>query len=499
MGFVQSRATNNRHGIFAEERKSNPVVQAIGTGVVCIVGHFPWGPDGEVMVFPDTATRNRTIAPNGMTRTGSAYLATIRKAWPDLRLVRVLGANAAAAGASLNASALAVLALVLKYRGAEGNNVTVTTQAATDGVALHFDLVVSVANSAKSTVELYPNLNVSGVGADVLPDVSKSALVGSVSKSAAGRPDNGTVTCTGGLDGTINAASYSGVAETGDYGIAACENDQDIRFVVTDDVGSANRAAVNAALIAHAQYMGNRAAIVYGDSGLEPAGVATTVALNRSGRAIFVDGWYFMSDDTDGTLRLVAPGALTASVCANVSPSTSPSWKDPEIQALMSSIVKLETPRGAIAGKQTLNGVMTIIQESGGGYTFEAGVLTIAPVEDGKKRISRMRIGDYIAVSITLALRPMNDAPSVPVTRQRMIAAVTDFLDRLKLAQNSDPEHQPHILDWWWGDFSEANPQVDVQRGIFVMPVNVETSAGLEQVYLSMQFGENVTRVLAAA
>jgi hypothetical protein len=497
MGFVQSRAANNRHGIFAEERKSNPVVQAIGTGVVCLICQLPWGPDSVVQTFPDTATRNQTIAPYGMNRLGQGYLATIRKAWPDLRIVRVVGAGAAPATASLLATATAIVGVTLKYKGTAGNSVTVTTQTATDGVSTHFDLVISVSNGYGSTTETYPNNNLSGTGADVLPVLTNSVLIAAITKTAAGRPDNGTVTCSGGSDGTLSAASYIGTAQTGDTGIAACETDNGIRFVVTDDATTAFRPAVNAALVAHAVYMGDRFAILTGDSGLSPAGVATTVALNRSNRAIFVDGWYWMTDDTTGALQLVPPGPLAASVCANTSPSTSPSWKDPEIQALMASIVKLEKPRGAIAGVQTQNGIMTIIQETGGGYTFEAGVLTITPVSPAIERITRGRMGDYIAISATNSLRSYNDAPSVPVIRQRMIQAVTGFMDALKKAQNSDPEHQPHVLDWWWGDFSAANPSSDVQNGIYILPLNAQTSAGLEQVYLSMQFGENVVRLAA--
>jgi len=491
--FITSRSAATRHAVYAEERQPPASIQATGTGVVGLIGQFPWGPAGSVIQPTDDGDRGLTLAPPGMSRTGSGWLATLHKGWPDLRFVRVVGSAAVAAAVNLTQGGTPICSVPGKYVGAAGNSIQCVVSNADDGDATHFNLTVTVAGASGTTSDQYSNMNYSGAGTQSLPIQVGPRLAGPIVALANGRPDNGTYNMSGGSDGTINSARYTGTPGNGDFGVALFENDLEIRAVLSDDPGNTSRVAVNAALQAHAILMGDRLAVLNGDSGLSVSAVIAAAAVNRSGRVCWADCWTYIFDDTDGTERLVPPAPWLASVIARSSPSTSPAWKDSTRVEMLAGINRLETPRGQAAGSLTANGICTLNQEITGGFTFEAGVLTVAPADPTKKRITRTRIGDYIATSVTRSLRSSVDAPNVPLNQQNIVQAVVGFMETLKGNASTDPNNLPHVLDYAIGSLAAANPASDLANGDFTIPLNVKTSAGMERIFLSMQFGENVT------
>jgi hypothetical protein len=492
--FITSRSAATRHAVYAEERQSPAIIQATGTGVAGLVGQFPWGPDNEVITPTDPADRGLILAPFGMARTGSGWLATLQKGWPDLRIVRVLGSAAAKASAALLDGATEIVIVPARYKGTAGNSIICIVTDAADGDANHFNLEVAVSGANGTTSDLYENLNYSGVGTESPPVDVGPRLTGILVKVADGRPTNSIYTMTGGLDGTINSARYTGTAGGGDFGVALFENDLEVRSVFSDDPGNSIRVAVNAALASHATLMGDRLAVLNGDSGLATAAAVVTAAgANRSKRVVWVDPWVYVFDDTDGTERLVPPNSFAASVMAQLSPSTSPAWKDGRVGEMLQGINRLETPRGQSVSVLTTGGVMGLTKETSGGYRFEAGVLTIRPADPRSKNITRTRIGDYIATSITSSLRGSVDAPNVPLNQQSIIQAVSGFLEGMVSAVNSDPNNLPHILAFQILPLDSANPQASLDAGDFVIPVKVKTSSAMERIFLSIEYGESVT------
>jgi hypothetical protein len=491
--FVTSKSSVSRHGVFAISKTPPALIQAIGTGVACIIGQFPWGPNGTagVVTPTDPADRALQLAPPGMSRTGDGYLSTIAKGFPTLKFVRVLGSTAAKATASLLETATPIVTVTLKYEGTAGNSVDCIVAAATDGDANHFNLTVQVTGTSGTTEDILENLNYSGTGADSVPDLSQAVLIGSIVKANAGTPDVGTTTCTGGLDGTIASAQYIGTAGTGDSGIAACENDSSIRVVFTDDPGNTDRAAVNAGLQAHAVLQGDRLAVINGNSGLTLAATQTDVASYRSTRVVYVDPWVNIYDDTDGSLQLVSPASFGAAVITQVSPSTSPAWKAQEVGDMLAGVVSLENARGAGAGSNTVQGIMTMIEEEGGGFRYEAGKLTTLTA--GQTNITRMRMGDYIAVSFVRSARSFVDAPNLAFNQGLLTGSLDGFMLALKQAQTQDPNHTPHVLDYSIDDLSAANPQAQLDAGQYSIPLSVKTSSAMEQIWLEIQYGETVT------
>lgn len=492
--FITTRSAAVLHGVYAEERQSPAQIQAVGTGIAGLVGQFPWGPDDHVVTPTDPAERGLIFAPFGMDRTGSAWLATIQKGFPDLRIVRVLGSAAAKASASLLQSATAICTVPALYKGTAGNSITCIVTDAADGDANHFNLEVQISGASGTTSDIYQNLNYSGVGTESLPITVGPHLTGPIAKVASGRPTNGTYAMSGGTNGTINSARYTGTVGGGDFGIALFENDSQIDVVFSDDPGNTDRVAVNAALAAHALAQGDRIAVLNGNSGITTAATVVTAAgANRSKYVVWADPWVYIFDDTDGTERLVPPNSFIASVMAQTSPSTQIAIKDAARIGMLQGINRLETPRGQSVSVLTAGGVCGIRQEPAGGYAIEAAVLTIAPTDPRSKRISRTRMGIYIAKSVTTSLRPFVDAPNVPINQQSIIQGVSGFLEGLVAAVNTDPNNLPHILEFEILPLDSANPQSSLDNGDFVIPVKVKTSAGMERIFLSMEFGESVT------
>ncbi len=493
--FITTRTTATRHAVYAEERANPILVQADGTGVVGLVGQFPWGPDDQIVTPTDPADRMLTFAPPGMDQqTSTGWLAVIKKPWPDLRIVRVLGSAAVKAQVQLTASAVNKVLVVAKYKGTAGNSINCIVAAPSDGDVNHFNLTVQVTGASGTTEDFFENLNYSGVGSDSTPDLTQARLVGAITKTAAGRPDNGTYPMTTGANGTINSARYLGTAGAPDFGLSLFENDPEVEIVFSDDPGNTERAAVNTGLVAHAALMGDRIAVIGGNSGLTVASVKTDVALNRSQWAAYDDGWFYEKDEVDGTERLTPGTSLLACVMANLSPSTSPAWKDPIVSDIMKGALgRLETNRGSAAGQMTAAGICTKIREIDGRYTYEAGVLTIAPSQPSKKRITRTRMAVYIARALTRAFRPSVDAPNVPSNQQDILLGTSRFMNQLVTNASTAPNTTPHVLAWGFDGLAQANPQAALDNGDFTVPLSVKTSAGMERIFLSFKIGETVT------
>lgn len=492
MLFVTSTSAATRHAVYAIERNPPATIRATGAAIAAIVEQFPWGPEG---IYQPTSMKDfiDNYAPGGMTRTGAGYMNVIGKAWPILKVVRVLGTGAAAATASLpDVVPTNIVKVDLKYKGAAGNSVTWAVQTATDADANHFDLVVTVTSASGTTQDIFKNLNYSGTGDDSAPSFANTKLVGAITKLNAGRPLNGTGSFATGSDGTITSPNYVGTQGGADQGIALLETDKNIDFVFVGDPGNSLRAAVNAGLAAHADYTTDRMSFINGNSGMSVSAAQTDVGSYRSLRVCYIDCWAYQRDDVDGTERLVAPAPFAVSTAANLSPSTSFSWKSITAQRMMSSITRLETARGDAAYTNELAGICTLQREDNGGFTFEAAVVTAAPLDPSKRKYKRTRMAHYIAKAVVGSLREFVDSPNVAFNQQDEVNAVQDFLDTLKKNASTDPNNLPHIVDFGIRPLADFNAQSDIDNGQFTIPADIKISSDQEKIFFSMQIGETV-------
>lgn len=490
--FVDSTAQATRHAVYAIERTPPSTIRAEGASVCAIAELFPWGPDGQVYTTTGTRDFIDTFTPGGASRTGAGYMSVIGKAWPVLKVVRILGSSAAKATAVLLADTTHVATVTLKYKGVLGNSVSTVTSTATDGDVNHFDLTVTLSTATGTTQDVFRNLNYSGTGADSTPSFVNCKLVGAITKNVGGVPDAATIVCTGGVDGTIDSAAYVGTPGAADHGISLFEGDKSIDFVFAGDPGNSLRAAVNAGLVAHADLMTDRMAFINGNSALSLASVQTDVASYRSIRACYIDNWAYQNDDVDGTERIVSPAPFAVSLAANLSPSTSFSWKSTTAQKYLSSITRLEFARGNGAYTNELAGICTLQREDNGGFTFEAAVVTDAPISPAKRKYKRTRMGHYMAKAVVASLRESVDSPNVAFNQQDEVNAITDFLDGLKRNATTDPNKLPHIVDFAMRPLGDFNSALSLANDEFTIPADIQISSDQARIFLSLNFGETV-------
>jgi hypothetical protein len=491
MGLFQTYISPSLpRGVYAVSTPPPATITPTGTGNSIAVGQFPWGPTEKLTYPGSVAAFWQTFAPAGMTRTGSAHLSTIRKGWPQLGGVRVADATAVAASCSISTSAPAVLFVVnALYSGTNGNSIIATVGAASDGVTGHWNLTVQVSSASGTTTEIYPNNNLTGTGADVLPNVAGSILLASVTKSSVGTPVNGSTTLSGGTNGTVTAAMYVGTPGGNDNGFALLEADNTIDGVFTDDSGSF-RTAVNTGLSAHAQLTTDRIAYLNGPSGQTASAAQTDVATYRSINCVYVDPWAYVSDDTTGALSLQPGSSWAASVAAQIPPSVSISWRAQAITSLLAGISSLEFNRSGSRAQNTASGIATLIKGAQGGYCFEAGVNT--SLVAGQINLTRTRMGIYIARSAVNSWYPYVDAPNVTFFQQDLSNSAFVFLNQLVVNAKVNPAVLPYIVAFDMPR-SALNTAAYVAAGGYDVAANIQIGANMSRISLSMNYGESVT------
>src|SRR6185312_424401 len=212
------------------------------------------------------------------------------------------------------------------------------TSAASDGVSTHFNLTVTLSGASGSTTELYPNLNVSGTGANILPNLANSTLLSAFTFVTSGTIQLQAYTLAGGTSPAVTSTQYVGTPGGNDYGFALCEQDTTIDHLLTDDCGSSLRAAVGAGLLAHVTLTTNKIGYWSGNSGQSASSAQTDVASFRSTYMVYADPWANVYDDTTGALQLAPGSSWLASVAAQVPPSLDIGFRNPAVAALFNGI-----------------------------------------------------------------------------------------------------------------------------------------------------------------
>lgn len=394
-------------------------------------------------------------------------------------------------------TAVEQLTIDAKYHGTAGNSIVAVVSNATDADPNHFNLVVTVTDAIGSTQESYTNLNISGTGDDVIPTADEleadSVLLGLFTKLGDGRPLNGTYTLSGGSNGTINLAAYTGTAGSADAGIALMEGEDRVRHLCTDYPGDSLVVGVNEALVAHVTAQKKkRIAYINGEPDMTPAEVRTDVVQYRDGTGFvaYIDGWFYSVLDEYGVQRLLPPSPLAANLACRIPASLSLAYKGTKNTAVLSQIVKtIQRPRGAGAAINTSEGIITLIQDEDGVFAFEASPSTSGPLAAEFKDLTRSRLALQLAQDLRNALRRRTDAPNVQLIRDQNRLAVGQYLNGLVSAASRDPINELHIIGWEFT--SDAGLNTGQYPGQVVVPLRIVGSESISQLvfYLDLKLG----------
>lgn len=395
----------------------------------------------------------------------------------------------------LDSSGVAVMRLTGLYAGTLLNSsarASAVVSAATDGVANHFKLTVTLTDSVTgTTTEVYDNL--STIATAVLPTLTTSVLLSSAAliNTPATRPVNGTYTFYNGSNGA------SATANDYNNGFTNLSTTRLVRFVGIDDCGDSIRSATNANLMAHVDANGERMAGIQGPPSNALAAVITDVASYRDDRVIYCGAWVTVNDDT-GTPQQSPFWSFVASAIANLEPQQSHAWWDDRVTTYYKGIASIpataiNTADDGTRNQCTQNGVCLPIRLDSGAYAALHDRTTNLAVN--RRFAVTRRIKDYLALSIRAGIPGWVNGPNTTDQQRALRNSVDDFLAREVVkgrlttppASAAVPNPVPYSID-----AKTQNTQSSVAAGQFIMVINGTTPAPMEEIIIMLNVGNTV-------
>jgi hypothetical protein len=395
----------------------------------------------------------------------------------------------------LDASGVAVARLTGLYAGTLLNastRATAVVSAATDGVANHFKLTVTITDSVTgSTTEIYDNLQTQATA--ILPSLTSSILLSSFAlvNTPSTRPLNGTYTFYNGSNGaTCTANDYNSA-------FSNLATNKLIRFVGIDDCGDSIRAATNAFLQAHVDGAGERLAGIQGSQSNALAAVLTDVANYRDDRVIYCGAWVNVYDDA-GTAQISPFWTFIASAIANLEPQQSHAWWDDRVTTYYRGIASIpstviNTADDGTRNQCTQNGVCLPIRLDSGAYAALHDRTTNLAVN--KRFAVTRRIKDYLALSIRAGIPSWVNGPNTIDQQRSLRSTIDDFLTRevgkgrltVPPATAAVPNPVAYSIDG-----KSQNTASSVAAGQYILVINGTTPAPMEQIVIMLNVGNSV-------
>jgi len=385
----------------------------------------------------------------------------------------------------LDSSNVAVARLTAIWPGTLSNTaLTAQVEAASDGVANHFDLVVTLADSSTgSTSERFPNLQTQATS--ILPNTTTSRLLAKFElvNTPSTRPANATYAFAGGSDGSAVAAS--------DYQAAL---DQlalrdDILVVVTDDVGDSIRSAVNSDLFDHAAAKTDRICMLQGPASQSLSATLTDKANYAGDRVRYVGNWVTVLDDQGNAVTSPA-ATFMASAYVNLEPQESPAWWSDRVTDFYTGVNSILSPQFSSADDGTQKtctnaGITLVIRRPSGRYALLNDRTTSS--ELSRRFGVTRRIKDFLAKSWSNALDPYVNGPNLPTEWQQIKIGLDNF-NALQVAAGRLIAVDPT-------DIVSGNNNTTQTAGQFIFKVTAKSPTVMEQIVAELNIGPGVTGV----
>ena len=480
--FIDSLTQARAAGAYAVEIVSPRVVEDRIVGYVGLPMQSEWGPDNVVGEPAGSADFLVTYFPPGSPRTSTGYRALVGRKKMPLRPVRVMKSDAVAASRVLTVTG-GTLTVTALYKGTLGNSITTQVKAATDGDVTHFDLEVVLTNPTTGTTRG----TIRNIEAGVDPELpgDESLLLASVAwggtPSAIPAADVSPVALTLGSNGTgsVGSTEYNAAIDL----LAARD---EVLVVVTDDVGAAARAAVNARLLLHAQTTTrNRLVVLQGDVSASWSTAKTTVATVRGDRVLFCGAWVQVYDDSGATVT--SPfSTFIASALANLEPQQSHAWWDDAVTTLYAAIVGIVAPFNTsdpdVQAEATEQGVCLPVRLESGAFAALHDRTTSLTV--GRRYAITRRLKDFFARSILSTVRSFVNGPSLRGRHLEVKALVDGFMARQVTAGRCVA---------YSSAIDGVNTPASIALGQFSIALDAQTPSIMEKIGLLLNAGETVT------
>lgn len=494
--YIQSAASAGYAGVFAIDVAPPTIVLGTSLGFVGFVGQFAWGPVQSVQVPPDGPSFTNMFEPAGSPRSSTGYYAIRGRKNLSLKVVRPLGSGNAAATATIAGTGGGVHVGAL-YPGTLGNSIVVTLAAAASGVTTQRDITVSLTNAVTGTTsKTYSSvpLPVGGIGVTV--SVAGDLLIASLTVDGAMTvwPANGATNLSGGSNGAaLGTSDYVGTQGSTDKGCALFEAQPDVRVVCHDDCGDTNRSAISQGFVSHAEFMGDRRAVVDGNPDVAdwPTAKSELTGALIDERCIFVQSWTTILDDA-GNPQQSPWSTFIASVLTNFGPQYSHSWWDDSVTdyyaAAQSIVANFAVMSSGVKTDAFALGICLPIQLPSGRFAMQHDRNANA-TNPARRYVTRGRTEDYIALSIQPSLRSYTNGPITQARVTEQVTLVNTFLDGLT---KPAPGEDAPILNGYSINTKNVNNSTTLAAGQLFIGIAAQNPAPQEQTFLLLQVGPTV-------
>jgi len=387
-----------------------------------------------------------------------------------------------------------------KSPGVWANQVSVQTLAASDGVANHRDIVVTLTDPiTKQTQETYRNVALTQNMAALLLN---SRLLASITWTGTITvwPTNGTSNMTGGSDGaTPIAADYTAAIDQ----LALSGN---VRVVVTDDCGDSIRGAVQAYVQTHCTNLYNRVGHLHGIKTNTQAQVLTDKANYTNETCTYYGAWVQVYDDSGTTLVDVPLSIFGAVIRANIPVHWSIANHDTQATKYLQNIKGVSTATTFSVSSDTVQTTMTtnqvVIPIQGVGP--QPG--TTGPWQLLHGRSCNLNSGYiwevttwyriYLVTALAPQLDPYVNGPNDLATGQEIQAIINAWLEgevALKHLSTSLGPDGVTILPPYSTDIFGVNTGTSMANGDFYISIDGHTPGVRERLILMLNVGETVS------
>lgn len=398
------------------------------------------------------------------------------KPFASFTVVRACAADATTAEADFpDAVPAPIVNIAATSPGAWGAALTGTVEAATDGDANHWDLVIK---EAGVEVERHRNLDTSGTNdnlAQVIGDDLGNRVV--VTKLAPGRPADvvdKALSDTAGSDGAIVDTDYTAAGRA----IEQLRNYEGLRLCAVAELSTD---PVKASILAAAEAANDRIWLMWnGDHGAAQADVIADVDGYRSQRVIYTYNSPFIIDPDTAAEIQVPPHSFMAATLHGTDVDIDPIQATNK--AFLKAIQRLErdsiTREDFIALKQA--GICTI--EKRKGYRWAEGVLTDRT--PGKDRITRRRSVDELVLAVADRLEDMEGRKNT-LTNRIMIGSEI-------VAYSQDLRDAERIIEDFVVDQTSQNTEAQREKGLEVIFWQIKLIGHMRAIVLKVEAGETV-------
>lgn len=456
-----------------------------------IVGDFPWGAPNVARTCYSFDDVMAYFAPKHFATgvSGSdAMKAFVGAKFPGpIVLVRINATDAVARSSSYTVTGGAWVG-ACPYKGALGNDVTITWAAATDADSAHRDLTISIGTAYSAT---YTNVTVA-----TLPTLGDPYITWTATSSPSVLPAaaaSATAT-TAGANGTAVAGDYVG-SSSSNVGIRLFYGSGlNVNALTVAECPSSLVASVNAGLKAYADDAGKSGIAILCSVASQTAATAATYGSGFANTQSKVAGIWPRVSVTDTRLSTFPTITIDANVmfacaCVGVDP-----WESPEgvnSTNYFTAVTALETDTATDTAYAAINsgGMSALFIDDTLGPLVRGAVTT--NTTSGQTDIIRSMYRAYFSENVAAyAIRYVGAPLQVNLTRSILGERVKPLYNSI-VGFCADEQTKGHINGYTVDPFG-ANVQADIDAGTWSIATAIDTFAPLRVMIIRTQIGSTV-------